>query len=92
MDDDVHIRIAEALDDLGSLKGGSPGLDGAPSLSEWRVIRQDGYAFLTGTIEGHPRIRDGRFARTSILVALSSDRTWARTLSRYYRLLQSAAD
>lgn len=41
---------------------------------------------LSGQIFGHPAIGNGNFSITSELFAIADDETWARTLSRFYRL------
>lgn len=41
---------------------------------------------LQGVVSGHPHIKDGALVATSPLVVLAHDKTWARTLSRFYRL------
>lgn len=42
---------------------------------------------LNGPVYGHPHIRDGRLCLTSEVYAMAEDGTWARTGSRFYRLL-----
>ncbi|WP_374940423.1 DUF6634 family protein [Mesorhizobium sp. INR15] len=42
---------------------------------------------MAGLSTGHPRlVGEGRLIGTSDLWALSEDRAWGRTLSRWYRL------
>ncbi|SFM65618.1 DUF6634 family protein [Methylobacterium pseudosasicola] len=81
-------RLRELADDVESVAAGlGPSADDlaeAPVLDAWeygiipvRVLR--------GCVSGHPDIADGRPARTSE-VYLTDRMTWARTLSRWYRL------
>lgn len=59
----------------------------APSLAEWTpvMLASVGGVCIVGTNHGHPLIR-GRAISTSLLCGLDVRRTWARTLSRWYRL------
>ena len=59
-------------------------LSTAPYLDNWSVgmPRAKG---LTGTVTGHPTISDGEI-QTSTAYIVAGDLTWARTLSRFYRL------
>jgi hypothetical protein len=41
--------------------------------------------YLTGKVTGHPLLGE-RLIRTSMLIYISDDSQWARTLSRWYRL------
>ncbi|PZQ19259.1 MAG: hypothetical protein DI565_02475 [Ancylobacter novellus] len=92
MCDDADRRIAFALREIEALGGGAPDLADAPALDHWRLVRDEESAFLIGIVTGHPRIADGRLTRTSQLVAMNRGRTWARTLSRFYRLYAPADD
>jgi hypothetical protein len=58
----------------------------APILDHW-VMATRMIPCLAGLSSGHPRlVGSGRPITTSDLWLLSDDRTWARTLSRWYRL------
>jgi hypothetical protein len=59
-------------------------------LRDWRVhsIRS---AALEGIVVGHPALRDGP-VRTSTLFYCDKELTFARTLSRYYRLGRPAGE
>jgi hypothetical protein len=58
----------------------------APILDRWRVAEWT-LPCLVGLSSGHPKLPgDNRLIRTSDLWLLSEDRTWARTLSRWYQL------
>jgi hypothetical protein len=82
-------RLAALLSDMGRLRVGvSPEhlAEDAPFLDRWTI----GYrpvACLVGLSTGHPLLPgDGRQIATSDLILMSQDRSWARTLSRWYRL------
>jgi hypothetical protein len=47
---------------------------------------------LIGRVTAHPCHLDGRMIRTSQLIWLAHDRTWARTWNRVYRLGRRADD
>jgi len=81
-------RLRDLADDIESVAAGlgpsAADIAEAPILDAWeygiipvRVLR--------GRVSGHPDIADGRPARTSE-VYLTDRMTWARTLSRWYRL------
>ena len=58
----------------------------APVLEDW-ALAQRRAPCLTGLSSGHPILTgEGRPIVTSELWLLSSDRKWARTLSRWYKL------
>lgn len=58
----------------------------APVLDRW-VITQRFVPCLAGLSTGHPRLPgENRLIGTSDLWLLCEDRTWARTLSRWYQL------
>lgn len=79
-------RMRRALVDLQRLQDGhepSPDdLASAPLLNDWCLLGP----YLAGVVTGHPVIADGDSCITSMVLALASDRTWARTVSRFYRL------
>ena len=80
---------ALAADLRGLAKGRLPTaseLAEAPVLQGWVPLSRLCTA-LAGTVDGHPRIADHRPAVTSELFAIDVDRRWARTMSRYYRLV-----
>ncbi|MHA6730193.1 DUF6634 family protein [Devosia sp. A369] len=61
-------------------------LANAPLLSHWAIGPQgSGLMRLVGIVAGHPSIRDG-WCTTSIVLAANEEASWARTVSRYYRL------
>ena len=82
-------RLIALLSDMDRLRVGvSPEhlAEDAPFLDRWTV----GYrpvSCLIGLSTNHPLLPgDGRQIVTSDLVLMSQDRSWARTLSRWYRL------
>lgn len=64
-------------------------LSNSPCLEIWQTTLVRGNLCLSGMASGHPLLPDGP-VDTSPLIALSEDCTWARTLSRFYRLGISA--
>jgi hypothetical protein len=65
-------------------------LERAPLLRHWRLEPSDGrWLMLSGIVQGHPRLPDGP-ARTSVLLGVAQDLSWARTYSRWYRLADCA--
>lgn len=66
--------------------GPSPAtLAAAPLLTVWCPILIGADLCLAGQATGHPTLPDD-YITTSPLLALAPDLTWARTLSRFYRL------
>jgi hypothetical protein len=70
-------------------------LERAPVLARWRTlimnIARGEYPpgmllALTGRVTGHPQHADGTTIRTSQLLWLDRNRTWARSWNRVYRL------
>lgn len=77
-------RYITALEDIqtGPKKGD---LEAAPLLDFWSAILIEGSPKLVGIAIGHPSLpRTEVF--TSLILFISKDRTYARTLSRWYRL------
>jgi hypothetical protein len=54
----------------------------APVLNDWSFYGIS----LMGTVFGHPTIPTGHWCYTSVVLAISADRTWARTMNRFYWL------
>lgn len=73
------LRLAEA----GRISASD--LNGAPVLYDYRVVPSP-VGFLTGIVEGHPKLQTGREIKTSQVYFIDSDLGIARTLSRWYRL------
>lgn len=86
-------RLRDLADELqGIADGAKPDGDDlaeAPRLEGWRTRTRE-VRILTGRAYGHPDIPDGRRITTSDLYA-SDGATWARTMSRYWRLGTPAA-
>jgi hypothetical protein len=66
-------------------------LGDAPMLSSWIAIKdpQCGGAILVGLQTGHPFLK-GRLINTSRLCGIDPGQTWARTVTRWYRLYEQA--
>ena len=83
-------RLAAVSADLTLwLETGGPdpnALAGAPTLSNW-VLEPNLHGFtLAGIVHRHPYIGNGRAGRTSQIVAIARDLTWARSLNRLWSL------
>jgi hypothetical protein len=83
-------RLAALVADMERIHDGVPaaamtGVE-APILDRW-VLGRRTVPCLIGLSTGHPELPgQGRLITTSDLWLLSSDMSWARTLSRWYRL------
>ena len=89
MDDDQTTITAEIRRALVALEAGEAGptsndLAVAPLLNDWQAILMRGSCCLAGEVSGHPRLQGS--ITTSALIVLDLDLTWARTISRFYRL------
>ncbi|MET0436247.1 MAG: DUF6634 family protein [Devosia sp.] len=63
-------------------------IEQAPQISKWAWTANDaGFARLFGWVEGHPRLGTG-WCTTSVVLAMDTERRWARTVSRLYRLAE----
>lgn len=66
-----------------------PDLEGddrnAPTLNDYIAVVQGNKLNMHGVATGHPRLGT-TFLRTSMLIYVTDDEQWARTLSRWYRL------
>jgi hypothetical protein len=82
-------RLAALLSDMEMLRAGIPPADlatDAPLLDRWLVAVRPASCLL-GQSTGHPLLPGiGREIVTSDLMLMSRDRSWARTMSRWYRL------
>jgi hypothetical protein len=85
---DVPERLWELAEDLAIIKVGqgpsNAELDAAPVITDWHLAPEMGLV-LVGRVEGHPDL-GSRWIRTSQLYHFDELRSFARTLSRYYRL------
>ena len=83
-------KLASLVADLELISSGegpsSDELVEAPMLVDWEQIELPVIA-LAGYAIGHPKLGSGHITTTQIF-AIAPDRTWVRTLSRYYRLGQ----
>jgi hypothetical protein len=83
-------RLARLLADMEGIRQGIPpdrlaGGD-APILDRWMLGLKTA-PYLAGLSTGHPLLPgQNRMIGTSAVWMMSEDRTWARTLSRWYRL------
>ncbi|AEQ52705.1 DUF6634 family protein [Pelagibacterium halotolerans] len=89
----TRAHVEAGLEALKRIKQGlepSPAdLENAPLLDLWTVHDAGrGVVYLAGSVSGHPTLDDGH-CTTSPLLYMPTDRTWARTVSRYYRLGKS---
>jgi len=87
----ISDRVARALADAARHAAGEDPdpevLAAAPLLEGWIITCISESRFvLEGVVTGHPRLPDGHLVSTSVIVSLAHDDTWARTVSRYYRL------
>ena len=91
----VLSRLKALVADLEALQSGRSGTvlrEAAPLLNQWELAQRAAVC-LVGRSNGHPLLPGvGRQIATSDLWLLSSDRRWARTLSRWYRLGEPCGD
>lgn len=60
----------------------------APLLSDWALEEvSPNLVRLVGFVSGHPLLPDG-LCMTSVVLVIDTNRNWARTVSRLYRLTQ----
>lgn len=86
---DLAGRVRRFLDRVKQLSSASPTqqeLDRAPTLHRWCGARLGSSPFLLGHVTGHPILRWGARAHTSVLFQVAPDLGWARTWNRYYTL------
>lgn len=79
-------RFLDRVKDLSSMVPTQEELDRAPILHRWCAARLASSPFLLGHVEGHPILRSGARAHTSVLFQVAPDLGWARTWNRYYTL------
>ena len=89
MDDDQTTITPEIRRALVALEAGEAGpssndLAVAPLLNDWQAILMRGSCCLAGEVYGHPQFHGS--ITTSALIVLDPGLTWARTMSRFYRL------
>lgn len=86
---DLAGRVRRFLDRVKHLSSTAPSqeeLDRAPVLHAWCAVRLGTSPFLLGQSTGHPLLKWGARTRTSVLMRISLDHSWARTWNRYYSL------
>lgn len=94
VDPDVTLDdgIRSLADDLARLRDGGPPdrhqLVSAPTLDDWRYVHRP-RRVLSGRVRGHPTLPDGKRIVTTDMFA-SDGRTFARTLSSWWRLGERA--
>ena len=79
-------RLAADLRRLARSEPTDDDMEDAPIIRAAEVVARSCVA-LSGEVIGHPHVRDGRTCLTSELFALAEDKSWARTGSRFYRLV-----
>lgn len=92
---DLAGRVLRFFDRVAELSTAVPTpeeLGRAPVLHQWCPVRLGTSPFLLGQSTGHPLLRWGARTRTSVLMQLSPDLTWARTWNRYYALSEHAPE
>ncbi len=80
-------RLRDLADDLETLENGGPApeeLDDSPTMRGWS-FQAARTRVIAGHVFDHPTIPSGRAALTSGVYA-TDGKTWARTLSRFFRL------
>lgn len=84
-----HASMHSTSLERGAVGPSADDLSTAPLLSNWIVIRDtlNGGVRLVGTPNGHPTCQ-GPIMRSSRLCGLDPAGTWARTISRWFRLEQ----
>jgi hypothetical protein len=87
-----HLFMMEESTELGRIGPSAEDLAKAPMLDNWVAFRYTlSTAQLLGTPIGHP-VRSSLFVKTSFLCAIDPGGTWARTISRWYRLGKMLSD
>lgn len=79
-------RLAEDLEPIAQgIHPNEEFLENSPILYRWKFFFGP-VPHLTGIVHGHPILSDGQMCYTSQLITLNPDRSYARTLSRFYLL------
>jgi hypothetical protein len=89
MEDDQTTLASEIKRALVALEAGEAGpspddMAVAPALNDWQAIMMRYSCCLAGEVSGHPWLNGP--ITTSALIVLDPGLTWARTMSRFYRL------
>lgn len=85
LDNETVERLLESIRAVNADGLDLESLAAAPVLENYRTAIGAAFA-LSGTVHGHPRLRDGREIVTSQLFYLDPDLGIARTMNRWYRL------
>ena len=90
LDDATVLRLLKDLQkaEAGDFK--NLPISDAPVLANYKPVLGNVFA-LSGTVTGHPRLRDGKEIVTSQLFYLNSEVGVARTMNRWYRLATGAS-
>jgi hypothetical protein len=90
-----HARLTALVSDMEQIRRGVPPerlAAEAPLLDRWLIMQRPASCLL-GRSTGHPLLPGtDREIVTSDLVLMSTDGSWARTRSRWYRLGRPAGD
>jgi hypothetical protein len=87
--EDLAGKVRRFLDRVEHLSTAAPTpeeLARAPVLHGWCAVRLGSSSFMLGQCTGHPLLRWGARTRTSVLIRIAPDQSWARTWNRYYAL------
>jgi hypothetical protein len=85
-------RFIRRVKDLSHRAPSPEQLGTAPVLHLWCAARLGSFPFLLGHVTGHPRLRSGTRARTSVLFQVAPDLGWARMWNRYYVLADHTSE
>lgn len=90
LDDATVVRLLKDLQRAAAGDFENLPIADAPVLANYKPVLGNVFA-LTGTVTGHPRLRDGKEIVTSQLFYLNPEVGVARTMNRWYRLSPSVA-
>ncbi len=85
LDDATVVRLLKDLQRAETGDFASLPIAEAPVLANYKPVLGNVFA-LSGTVTGHPRVRDGKEIVTSQLFYLNPEVGVARTMNRWYRL------
>lgn len=84
--DDSPCAFLDHLQALIDVQPTADELKNAPFLDRWCAIQDYRELILIGFVSGHPRLREGARARTSLVFQIRPEKGWARTWSRFFRI------
>ena len=93
--EDLAGSVRRFLDRVAQLSRAVPTPDElhqAPTLHQWCAVRLGSSPFLLGHVTGHPILKRGARAHTSVLFQVAPTLEWARTWNRYYSLVDYAPE